>query len=182
MTKAYPAFREVDVAMRDGASIHLRPVRSDDEEALLAFLEGLSVESRVFRFFSGATNLELAARSAADIDYADRYGLAAVSADGTILAHGTSIRVGADCAEVAFAVADALQGEGIATTMLAHLADAARGAGIERFVAHVMPANHRMLEVFRQSGFAASARSEPDAVVISMPTELAADAQKRYDE
>jgi len=33
-------------------------------------------------------------------------------------------------AEVAFAVADALQGEGIATTMLAHLAAAARGAGI----------------------------------------------------
>ena len=36
--------------------------------------------------------------------------------------HGMYVRDGADSAEVAFAVADALRGEGIATTMLAHLA------------------------------------------------------------
>jgi acetyl coenzyme A synthetase (ADP forming)-like protein len=83
---------------------------------------------------------------------------------------------------VAFTIADALRGEGVATTMLAHLATAARSVGIERFVAHVLPHNHRMLGVFRSSGFEASVRSEPDGLVITMPTELSEGAQDRYDE
>src|SRR3954454_16702588 len=170
----YPAHREVDVVLRDGTPIHLRPVRPEDESALLDFLQDLSIESRVFRFFSAASNLKLAARSAADVDYADRYGIVATRGDdSTILAHGTYIREGPASAEIAFAVADPLYGAGIATTMLAHLAQAAQAEGIERFVAHVMPSNHRMLEVFRESGFDASVRSEPGSVEISMPTEIA---------
>ncbi|MGZ4277046.1 MAG: bifunctional acetate--CoA ligase family protein/GNAT family N-acetyltransferase [Solirubrobacteraceae bacterium] len=179
----YPAHREVDVALRTGASIRLRPLRPDDEPALRAFLDGLSQESRTFRFFSAGTDLGAVARRVCDVDYADRYGVVAIAGDGTtILAHGMYARDEPGRAEVAFAVADALQGEGIATTMLAHLADAARGAGIEQFVADVLPENHRMLDVFRESGFAATVRSEPDALIITMPTELDVGAQRRYDE
>src|SRR6476619_1143035 len=180
---AYPAHRAVDVALRTGASISLRPIRADDEDALHAFLEGLSQQSRTFRFFSAVTKLGAAAERACDVDYRDRYGVVATGADGrTILAHVMYVRVDHGPAEVAFAVADALQGEGIATTMLAHLAAAARGAGIDRFVADVLPENHRLADVFRQSGFEVSVRAEPDALVFSMPTELDAGAQRRYDE
>src|SRR6187549_3710646 len=122
---AYPANREVDVPLRDGTSLHVRPVRREDEEALLAFLEALSAQSRVFRYFSGGSNIPSAAEAAADVDYADRYGIVAVAGDGsTIVAHSMYVRTGPQEAEVAFEVADALQGEGIATTMLAHLAQA----------------------------------------------------------
>ena len=79
-------------------------------------------------------------------------------------------------------MADALQGEGIATTMLAHLADAARSAGIERFTAGVMPENHRMVDVFRASGFEVTVRAAPDELIVTMPTELDPGAQRRYDE
>lgn len=178
---AYPAHREVDVALRSGASIHLRPLRPDDEESLLSFLRGLSPRSRTFRFFSAGTDLTAVSRQVCDVDYADRYGVVAIAGDGTIVAHGMYARGGAD-AEVAFAVADALQGEGIATTMLAHLADAARDAGIERFVADVLPENHRMIDVFRESGLSPAVRSEPDALIFTMPTELDAGARQRYDE
>jgi acetate---CoA ligase (ADP-forming) len=182
MTRSYPAQREVDIALRGGAAIHLRPIRPDDEGALRAMLEGLSVEARAFRFFSAGADMGLAARAAADVDYADRYGVVAIGGDGrSILAHGMYSRDGDDSAEVAFTVAEALRGEGIATTMLAHLAAAARAAGIQRFVAHVMPSNHRMLDVFRESGFHATVRSEPDGIAITMPTELSAGAQDRYD-
>ena len=54
---SYPAYREVDVALRSGASIRLRPIRSEDEAAVHALLEGLSTDSRVFRFFSAGTDL-----------------------------------------------------------------------------------------------------------------------------
>ena len=183
MNVPYPAHREVDVALRDGAALHMRPIRPTDEDALRALLEGLSVEARAFRFFSAGADMGLAARSSVDVDYVDRYGVVAVAGDGeTILAHGMYSRDGEDSAEVAFTVAEPLRGEGIATTMLAHLGAAARAAGIERFVAHVMPSNHRMLEVFRESGFEATVRSEPDGIAITMPTELSAGAQERYDE
>ncbi len=180
---AYPADRAVDVALRDGATIRVRPIRPDDEEALLAMLEGLSLEARMFRFFSAGADLGVAAQSSCDVDYSDRYGVVAVGGDArTILGHGMYVRDGADSAEVAFTIAEALRGEGIATTMLAHLAAAARAAGIHRFVAHVLASNHRMLEVFRTSGFEASVRSEPDGLAIVMPTELSKGAQERYDE
>jgi acetyl coenzyme A synthetase (ADP forming)-like protein len=182
MTHAYPAHREVDVALRGGGAIHVRPIRAADEQALRAMLDALSVEARAFRFFSAGADMGLAARASVDVDYADRYGVVAVGGDGsTILAHGMYSRDSDDCAEVAFTVAEGLRGEGIATTMLAHLAEAARAAGIPRFVPHVMPSNHRMLEVFRESGFDATVRSEPDGIAITMPTELSAGAQERYD-
>ena len=183
-TPSYPAHREADIALRDGTSIRLRPVRPQDEPALLAFLAGLSQQARVFRFFSAGTNLDLEAQRAANVDYVNQYGVIAVAGDGTtIRAHGMYVRDGASTdAEVAFAVADTLQEGGIATTMLAHLADAARSVGIERFVANVLPVNHRMADVFRHSGFEATVRAEPDALVITMPTELDAGAQRRYDE
>lgn len=55
------------------------------------------------------------------------------------------IRTRAGPAEVAFAVGDGLHGQGIATTMLAHLAEVAMANGIDRFVADVLPGNHRMV-------------------------------------
>ena len=48
---AYPRAHEVDVALRDGSALHLRPVRADDGPAVLAFLESLSPQSVGLRFF-----------------------------------------------------------------------------------------------------------------------------------
>ncbi|MDX6728136.1 MAG: hypothetical protein QOK49_2941, partial [Baekduia sp.] len=180
---AYPSERVVDVVLRTGHTLRIRPVRTDDASGLARFLDGLSVEARAFRFFSAGTDLHAAACAAADVDYRDRYGIVAVSGDdGSVLAHGMYIREGTGPAEVAFAVGDELHGQGIATTMLAHLAEAATANGIDRFVADVLPGNHRMVEVFRESGLDARVRAEPGLLVVSMPTELSAGAQARYDE
>ena len=53
--------------LRDGSTVHVRPVRSGDRIAIRAFLGGLSVESRAFRFFSAGANLDLAAAQAVDV-------------------------------------------------------------------------------------------------------------------
>src|SRR6266540_3007330 len=75
----YPAHREVDVALRDGSTVHVRPVRRDDRDAILALFRDMSAESRWLRFFSGAVNLERVADSSVDVDYRDRYGLVATA-------------------------------------------------------------------------------------------------------
>src|SRR3954452_25524907 len=67
----YPIEREVDVALRDGRSAHVRPVRPADEPALRAFLEDLSIDDRVLRFFTAGVDLAAAARQAAAVDYID---------------------------------------------------------------------------------------------------------------
>ena len=59
----YPRQREVDVALRDGSTVHVRPVRAEDEGPLREFLEALSLDSRVLRFFGAGTNLGMAART-----------------------------------------------------------------------------------------------------------------------
>ena len=100
----------------------------------------------------------------------------------TIVAHGAYIRIDAGRAEVAFVVADAWQGRGIATIMLAHLAAAAEQHGIATFTAEVMPANHRMVQVFRDSGFPVAVRSKDGAIEIEFPTSLSDDARQRFEE
>jgi len=62
----YPAERAVDIVLRDGSTIHVRPVLPGDVEAIRAFLERLSPDSRDFRFFSLGVNLHAAAELAAD--------------------------------------------------------------------------------------------------------------------
>jgi acetyl coenzyme A synthetase (ADP forming)-like protein len=178
----YPAERETDVVLRDGSTVHVRPVRNRDREGVYRFLSGVSPESIGFRFF-GATNLEWASDWSVDVDYADRFGLVAESGSPPeIIAHGVYVRIDADRAEVAFLVADAWQERGISTIMLAHLADLARQHGITTFAADVLPANHRMIDVFRQSGFAVEVRSTRDAIRVRFPISISAELTASFEE
>jgi acetyl coenzyme A synthetase (ADP forming)-like protein len=179
----YPAHREADVALRDGSTVHIRPVRASDQEAMLSFLQGLDPDSRMFRFFSGATDLEAAARLSVDVDYSQRYGLVAVRGTGDeVVAHGLYIAEGAGQAEVAFAIADRLQGLGVGTILLAHLAEVAQENGISVFTAEVMSQNHRMIEVFRESGFPVEMSSVPGTIHVELPTSFSDEALARFED
>ena len=172
---------ETDSALRDGSTVHVRPSTIEDVGRLRAFLESLSEQSRWFRFFSAAVDLGGAARSAA----APSDGLSLIALRGseaTVVGHGTYICGAAGRAEVAFAVADAWHGHGIATVLLAHLAHAASTAGIDTFTATVLAGNHRMLGVFHESGFLVSARRSEGAIEIEFPTSLSQDARRRFEE
>ncbi len=156
---SYPRDREAEIVLRDGSTVHVRPVRPSDEPAIHSFLEALSPESIGFRFF-GYPNLDWATKWAVDVDYAGRFAL--IAETGTprqIIAHAAYMREDAQRAEVAFMVADDWQGKGISTALLAHIAEVAGRQGITTFTAEVMPANHRMIQVFRESGFPVELRS-----------------------
>ena len=178
----YPAEREADVALRDGSTVHIRPVRASDETSISAFLQNVSADSIGFRFF-GAADLKWVTSWSLDVDYADRFGLIAeTGTPARIISHACYVRVDEHKAEVAFLVADAWQGRGISTIMLAHLAAVADQHGISTFHADVLPANHRMIEVFRQSGFPIDRRSTWDTIEIELPTSMSQDAIERFDE
>ena len=165
-----------DVVLRDGSTLHVRPLEPGDEEPLHEFFCALSPDSRAFRFMSLGVNLRAAARHATDVDGRDRVGVVAVGPDGRIVAHAMYVRIDPESAEVAFAVADAWQGHGLGTVLLGLVAEIAQRAGIPRFVALVRADNRQMVEVFRESGFPVSVRARSGVVEVELPTALGAEA------
>ena len=143
----------------------VRAIRPADREAFLAFHTSLSDESRYFRYFSARRKLpERELLHFTEVDQSDHAGVVA-TVDGRLVGHALYDRLAdPDEAEVALEVADAFQGHGVGTAMLAELARTARRAGIRRFLAHVLPTNQRMLQVFQDLGFEEHARFE-DGVV-----------------
>jgi acetyl coenzyme A synthetase (ADP forming)-like protein len=169
----YPREREGDVVLRDGRTLHVRPVRLEDTGSLTTFYQGLSPESRALRFFSAATDVAHEAAAEAGVDYRTSDGLVAtVGPDGRIVAHALYISTGPSTAEVGFAVDDSYQGRGLGTLLLGQLAETAAAHGITRFEAFVLPVNQRMLQVFRDSGFALTVERQPDALHVHFPTLL----------
>ena len=110
-------------------------------------------------------------------------GLVAVAGpEETVVAHACFVAETRDRAELAVAVADTWQGQGIATLLLAHLAQLAEASGIVTFVAWVHPANRQMLQVFRSSGFPIKVRSEPGVLEIELPSQLGQEAIDHFEE
>src|ERR1700679_1754374 len=94
-TPGYPFERVADVVLRDGSTVHVRPVRDDDAPAIRAFLRDVSAESIGFRFF-GAADLEWVITWALDVDYADRLGLIATTGTPSrIISHAAYLRIDA---------------------------------------------------------------------------------------
>src|SRR3984893_16609124 len=181
-TSAYPAHQDVDVVLRDGPTIHVRPVVPDDRVPLQRFLEGLSEQSVVFRFFAAVKDFSWAADRFVDLDYRTRHGLVALrGGTGEILAHGFYSLSRCGKAEGALEVADSMQGMGIGTLLVGQLAQAADAAGIEVFEAEVLMENHPMLQVFRDSGFLLKTRSGAGVISLAFPTSLSEDALDRFD-
>jgi acetyl coenzyme A synthetase (ADP forming)-like protein len=179
----YPAHREATVVLRDGSTVTVRPIRPEDEADLARFFMGLSLESRVFRFFAAVANVDSSVKRMVDVDYSSRYGLLAMG--GTplgIVGHAMYVAIEPGKAELALAIADGYQGRGLGTILLGQLAEAASAAGIQILEAVVRPENHRMLDVLRDSGFPIKSRSEPGEVHAEFPTALTPEALKFFED
>ena len=151
----YPLDLESDVVLRDGTTQRLRPIRPEDAPAVLALFGALSEQSLYYRFMTVAQIDMLRARQIASVDYES--AMTIVAERGASLAGIAGYfrdPARPERAEVAFAVADALQGRGLGTKLLERLAEIARERGIRSFDAYVLGANQRMMDVFLQSGFA----------------------------
>jgi acetate---CoA ligase (ADP-forming) len=171
--QAMQARENVDVILRDGGTLRLRPPRPADGEALLAFYRALSQQS-LHRRFHGLPHLgRQLVDSLLDPNWSERGALVGALADQEgerVVALGNYVRLRDPAlAESAFAVADAEQGRGIGTRLLERLAARAAEEGIERFVAEVLPDNRSMLGVFERAGFELKRELADGVVEVEFP-------------
>ncbi len=164
----------VDVILRDGGTLRLRPPVAGDADTLLAFFGGLSAES-LFRRFHGFCRVDLdLVEPFLDPDWNDRGALVGCLGGerdgGDIVAAASYARLAdTGSAEMAFAVADGEQGRGIGTRLLEQLAGRAREAGISQFVADVLASNGAALDVFTDAGFELVRRRDSGEVELRFP-------------
>ncbi|MFF4101409.1 GNAT family N-acetyltransferase [Streptomyces sp. NPDC001903] len=182
---SYPAHWEADVVLRDGGTARIRPITTEDAGRLVSFYEQVSDESKYYRFFAPYPRL-----SARDVhrfthhDYVDRVGLAATIGEefiGTVRydrigPDGRPASAPADEAEVAFLVQDAHQGRGVASALLEHIGAVARERGIRRFAAEVLPANNKMIKVFKDAGYEQKRSFEEGSVHLTLDLEPTAES------
>ena len=177
-----PRHHEADVALRDGSTVHVRPVRATDAPAVRAFFERLSPRSIALRFFCGFPDLDRAVRWATEVDQ-HRYGLVATGADGRVVAHAGWEREPdhPERAEIAFAIADAMQHNGLGTILLGQLIEVADQAGVAVLNAEVLPQNQHMLHLFRDSGIPVTTHTLPGVVLVELETSRSPTALERFE-
>jgi acyl-CoA synthetase (NDP forming)/GNAT superfamily N-acetyltransferase len=161
----------VDFLLADGTSARLRPIQPEDAPAIVALHARFSERTRYLRYFSPYPRIpERDLHRFVNVDHRDREALVVVSGDH-LVAVGRYERLGpgAEDAEVAFVVEDALQGRGIGSVLLEHLAAAARRVGITRFVAEVLPENSPMLRVFADAGYQVQRQYADGVVHLTFP-------------
>jgi acetate---CoA ligase (ADP-forming) len=171
-----------DVVLRDGSTMRLRPPEQADEDALFAFFTALSDQSLYRRFHGHPTVDRRLVEPALAPDWIERGALIGTKGDRIVaLASYVRLRDPSE-AEVAFAVADELQGRGIGTRLLERLASLAAGTGIEEFMAEVMGDNAPMLGVFADAGFATSRVMEAGTVEVRLRLQRTTELLTRVDE
>jgi RimJ/RimL family protein N-acetyltransferase len=160
------------VRVRSGAQICIRPLRPDDREREIAFINSLSERSRYFRLF---TPLKFLSPHLIDqlmeVDYQCRMAfVATVQRDGAeefvgIARYGETDQQGA--AELGVTVTDSSQRCGIARLLVTQLMRFARWRGICRLTGLVLADNHPMLALAASLGFHASYDPAQHLIVIS---------------
>lgn len=159
-------------SLRDGRRLEIRAQRPTDREGLLAAIDRVSDQSFYRRFFGVRRELtDKEIERFLHIDFVDHVALVAVvDEDGSpVIAGGARyVVVGPGGAEVAFAVIDGYQGQGIGAALMRHLAIIARQAGLHDLVADVLPDNAPMLTVFRRSGLAMNVTHEPGVTHVAL--------------
>ncbi len=162
-----------DVLLRDGSTLRLQAPTPADFGDIKAFYDGMSPESRYFRFH-GYGRSDFAAHAAVEASGADRVALIARHEGAVVAVAGFDGLREPRAAEVAFAVADDWRRRGAGTRMLEQLAAIAAERGIHRFDAEVMSENRPMLGVFEGAGFAVRRRTSFGELTVSLdiaPTE-----------
>jgi len=156
----------------EGQDISVRPIRPEDAQIEQTFVDGLSAESKYFRFMyrMGDISPMMLARFT-QIDYDREMALVAVENEGTEDARllGVARYVGnpdRKSCEFALAIADDMQKKGVGRQLMELLMNVARDRGLTIMEGDVLAENRKMLRLCEKLGFRIVRSPEDPEVVI----------------
>lgn len=167
--RPYPIQYISTVTLKDGKRLTLRPIRPEDEPALISFHKNLSEEtirSRYFEFMS------LEKRTAHDrlvlichSDY-DREITLAAETEGSILGIVRYTKIyGTPNVELKMTIIDNFQGSGLGTKMLERIIDIAKKEKIEKISVSILEENNAMIHLCKKVGFNLIPDSEQPSIL-----------------
>ena len=173
----YPRELEESLALRDGRSVRLRPIRPEDADAERAFIAALSPETLYRRFMMPVKALpDALIERFTQIDYDRELALVAIEtvesagdASGAaptqrIAAVGRILPTWDDgVAEFAIVVGDWMQHSGVGRELMLRLIAAARSRGYRMLEGIVLAQNQSMLKFCAKLGFKVSVNPEDSA-------------------
>lgn len=144
----------IPVRVRDGTELLLRPVLPGDSERTMQGQVWFSRETLYRRFMSPRVPSPALMDYLAEVDYVDHFVWVMTDAEGNPVADGRFVREdhNAAVAEIAFTVADAYQGRGIGSFLIAALSVAAQAGGVEKFSARMLADNVAMRTIMDHYG------------------------------
>jgi CRP-like cAMP-binding protein len=144
----------IPVRTRDGTDLLLRPVLPGDSERTLQGHVWFSSETLYRRFMSARVPSPALMDYLAEVDYVDHFVWVMTDRDGNPVADARFVRDDnhPEVAEIAFTVADAYQGRGIGSFLIAALSVAARVAGVDKFSGRMLADNVAMRTIMDHYG------------------------------
>jgi acetyltransferase len=172
--RAYPSKYVDSLVLEDGTQLTIRPIRPEDEPAVVRFHATLSDESVYRRFFS---QLKLESRVRHErltrvcfIDYDRQMALVVEkpktdSQPAQIVAIGRLAKASLKSeAELAALVTDAFQRKGVGRELVARLVRFGKEENLQRLVALVLPDNVAMRKLLEGQGFVFSSGGDADVL------------------
>jgi CRP-like cAMP-binding protein len=143
----------IPIRLRDGTRLMLRPVLPGDRERTVHGHVYFSSETLYRRFMSARVPTEALMHYLAEVDYVDHFVWVVTDGDDPV-ADARFVRDENDrtVAEIAFTVADAYQGRGIGSFLIAALSIAAWANGVEKFTARMLSDNAPMRAIIDNYG------------------------------
>ncbi|MCP5199175.1 MAG: bifunctional acetate--CoA ligase family protein/GNAT family N-acetyltransferase [Gammaproteobacteria bacterium] len=168
--RPYPGELEQVLRLADGRSLLLRPIRPEDEPALVRTFSRLSPEEVRFRFFAPLKFLDhLMAARFTQIDYDRQMALVLTEQAAMVGEIHAVVRLIEDPdgerAEFAIVVERELAGQGLGTRLMQVIIDYARARGVDVLWGEVLADNHRMLALCRELGFHEAAHPDEPGIV-----------------
>jgi acetyltransferase len=161
--RAYPTRYVAPWTMKDATVVTIRPIRPEDEPAMVRFHETLSERSVYLRYFH-LMNLEQRTQHErltriCFIDYDREMALVAErrnpeTGESEILGVGRLMKVhGCSEAEVAVLISDKWQGRGLGKELLARLLIVGADEKLSKLTADILPDNREVMRVCEKLGF-----------------------------
>ncbi len=168
--RPYPSQYITPLILKDGTQATLRPIRPEDEPAMVSFHETLSAQSVYLRYFQ---EMKLDTRTTHErlirtcfVDYGREMVLVALK-DDKILGVTRFSRVRKrDEAEFSMILSDSFQNQGLGGQMLKGLLAVGKAEKLKRVTGYILPENSRMQALCAKLGFTLE-RREAEGLVIA---------------